>query len=82
MQRLHTLIREEYEFGVLSTGEHGFYARLGWQRWRGPSFVMTPTGREATPDDDGGLMVLCTDPSRPVDLDSELVASWREGDVW
>lgn len=82
MRRADDLIREFYELGVLSTGAPEFYERLGWERWRGPSFVMTPAGREPTPADDGGLMVLQADASTAIDLDGAIVADWREGDVW
>ena len=82
MRRIGDLIRERYELGVLSTGAPGFYERLGWQRWRGPSFVMTTAGREPTPDDDGGLMALLGRLPATVDLDEAIVADWRPGDVW
>lgn len=56
------------------------YAGRGWQRWRGPTSVLTPDGVVRTPDDDGGVWVL---PGRAeLDLDGELVADWRDGDVW
>jgi aminoglycoside 2'-N-acetyltransferase I len=82
MRQIGDVIRESYELGVLSTGEPGFYERLGWQRWRGPSFVMTTAGPEPTSDDDGGLMVLLGNPLAYVDLDQAIVADWRPGDVW
>jgi aminoglycoside 2'-N-acetyltransferase I len=82
MRRIGDLIREHYDLGVLSTGAPDFYERLGWRLWRGPSFVMTPAGREPTPEDDGGLMVLLGSSSAPVDLDDVIVADWRHGDVW
>jgi aminoglycoside 2'-N-acetyltransferase I len=34
-------IRESYDLGALDTGEFGFYERLGWIRWRGPTAVRT-----------------------------------------
>jgi aminoglycoside 2'-N-acetyltransferase I len=82
MRRVGELIRECYERGVLSTGAPEFYERLGWRRWHGPSFVMTPAGREPTPDDDGGLMVLQGNAPTAIDLAGSIVADWREGDVW
>jgi aminoglycoside 2'-N-acetyltransferase I len=39
MHRIEHLISEAYPLGVLSTGTHAFYASLGWERWRGPTFV-------------------------------------------
>jgi aminoglycoside 2'-N-acetyltransferase I len=76
-------IRSTYELGALGTGEHGFYARLGWEAWQGPLFVRTPDGDRRTPDEDGGIMVLST-PSTPgsLDLGGQLSCDWRAGDVW
>jgi aminoglycoside 2'-N-acetyltransferase I len=82
MRRLGEIIRAEFDLGVLSTGSHAFYAALGWERWRGESFVIAPEGRVRTPDDDDGLMVLRTPRSPALDLAGPIVADWRTGDVW
>jgi aminoglycoside 2'-N-acetyltransferase I len=82
MCRINDLIRAQYALGVLSTGEHLFYERLGWERWRGRTLVDGPRGLEPTPDDDGGIMVLGTPQTPPLDLDGDIVADWRRGDVW
>ena len=82
MRHLGDLIRDRYELGVLSTGSHAFYAALGWERWRGHSFVDAPDGRTRTPEDDDGLMVLRTPRSPVLDLAGPIVADWRTGDVW
>ena len=70
------------ELGALGTGEHGFYERLGWRTWRGPSSVRTEDGERATPDDDGYLMVLATPTSPPLDLEAPISCELRPGDVW
>jgi aminoglycoside 2'-N-acetyltransferase I len=75
-------IREGFELGVLGTGRHGFYQRLGWQTWAGPSSVRAPDGPRATPDDDGYLMILATPGSPPLDMNAPISCDWREGDVW
>lgn len=61
----------DYELAALSTGACDFYARMGWEPWRGPTFVRTPTGPISTPDE--GVMILRTgrtpgwlDPSAPL----------------
>jgi aminoglycoside 2'-N-acetyltransferase I len=82
MKHIGELIRERYALGALSTGAHAFYETLGWERWRGPTFVDGPRGRERTPDDDGGIMVLRTPRSPVLDLDGDIVSDWRPGDVW
>lgn len=82
MREIGETIRERFELGALSTPVPAFYARLGWELWRGPTAVRTPHGIERTPDDDGGIMVLRTPTSPPLNLDDEIVCDWREGDVW
>jgi aminoglycoside 2'-N-acetyltransferase I len=82
MGRIAELIREGYPLGVLSTGTHAFYERLGWERWRGPTFVDGPNGRERTPADDGDVMILRTPRSPQLDFDGDIVCDWRPGDVW
>jgi aminoglycoside 2'-N-acetyltransferase I len=82
MKHIGELIRQHYVLGALSTGTHAFYETLGWVRWRGPTFVDGPRGRERTPDDDGGVMILRTSRSPRLDLDGSVVCDWRMGDVW
>ena len=76
-------VAADYELGALGTGSQAFYERLGWQTWRGPSFVRGEHGDIATPDDDGYIMVLLT-PRTPatLDLDAPISCEWRPGDVW
>jgi aminoglycoside 2'-N-acetyltransferase I len=75
-------VRERFQLGVLGTGRHHFYERLGWRTWRGPSSVRWPDGLRATPDDDGYLMVLETPATPPLDLDAPIDCDWRPGDSW
>ena len=82
MRRIGRLIHAGHPLGVLSTGEYAFYETLGWERWRGPTFVDGPHGRERTPNDDGDVMVLRTPTSPSLDLDGAIVCDWRPGDVW
>ena len=49
MEEVDALIDERFELGVLGTGRHAFYERLGWMTWRGQAFVRTPDGPEADP---------------------------------
>ena len=82
LTRIGELIRASYPLGALSTKEYGFYGRLGWELWRGPTFVDAPGGRERTSGDDGDVMILRTPTSPALDLDREIVCDWRSGDVW
>jgi aminoglycoside 2'-N-acetyltransferase I len=82
MDAVEQVIRGAYQLGALSAAEEaqGFYVARGWQRWRGETSVLTPTGLTRTPEDDGTVFVL------PVGLDldtsADLVCDWRDADVW
>ena len=82
MEAVGAHISDSFEIGALGTGKFGFYERLGWRRWRGPTSVRTEHGRERTPDEDGYVMVLVTPASPTLDSHAELSCEWRPGDVW
>lgn len=75
-------IRATFDLGALSTGSHHVYARLGWERWRGPTYVRTETGLVRTEEEDDGVMVLRTLRTPQVDLTEALSCDWRPGDAW
>ncbi|MFE6774608.1 GNAT family N-acetyltransferase [Streptomyces sp. NPDC057702] len=82
MSALAPVLRGGYEVGALSAsdGADVFYQRLGWQRWQGPTSVLSPTGVLRTEEDDDSTFVLPL--GAPLDLAGELTCDWREGDVW
>ncbi|MGB9376383.1 MAG: GNAT family N-acetyltransferase [Mycobacteriales bacterium] len=82
MAEIETLLNQEFEMGALSTGSHEFYARLGWERWRGPTFVRDGASLTRSADDDDGVMVLRYGPSRDVDLSAPLACEGRAGEDW
>ena len=82
MRRVNELIADQYRLGALGTGSQGFYERLGWKIWRGPSFVRTAHGVERTPDEDGYIMALVTPDSPNIDFEASISCEWRPGDVW
>jgi aminoglycoside 2'-N-acetyltransferase I len=83
MARLDDVVRERWDVGVLGTGEPDFYERLGWERWRGPSYVHGTDGtRRRSADEDGGLMVLRFGASAGLDLDLPITCEDRSGDAW
>ena len=82
MRKVAEVIAEGYELGALGTGVQPFYEALGWERWRGPTYVRTDRGRERTPDEDGGILVLRTPLTPALDLDAPISCEWRIGDVW
>jgi aminoglycoside 2'-N-acetyltransferase I len=84
MREVGRVVLVGYELGALADGSRipGFYQRLGWETWRGPTFVAGPEGRVRTAEDDGGILVLRTPASAELDLGDPLVCDWRAGDVW
>jgi len=80
---INDIITRSYDFGALCATEQGLpvYRRAGWQVWRGPLWALTPDGIVATDDDRGAVMIYETS-SVAVDLDTDLTADWRIGDVW
>lgn len=84
MGRIGQLIAEHHELGALSTSRAGFYERLGWERWRGPTCVRHPDGTlERTEDEDDGILVLRTPATDPgLDLTVPLACEPRPGDDW
>jgi aminoglycoside 2'-N-acetyltransferase I len=82
MTELSQVVRREFEMGALSTDRHGFYERLGWERWQGPTFVRRGSRSIRTEDEDDGLMVLRFGPSADVELSARLTCEGRDGDDW
>ena len=82
MRHIGAQILDRFPLGTLSTGAYAFYAALGWERWRGPTFVDGPDGRERTARDDGDILILRTARTPSLDLDQAIVCDWRAGDVW
>jgi aminoglycoside 2'-N-acetyltransferase I len=82
MREVGSYIQERFELGALGTGSQGFYERLGWLIWRGPSSVRTADGTVRTPEEDGYILVLPTPASPPLDLTAPISCEWRSGDVW
>ena len=86
MAPLMEIITNSYDLGALASTDAArpLYEGLGWQRWLGPTSVMTPDGIVRTPDEDDGIYFY---PCSPVfrstaDRTAELCCDWREGDVW
>ena len=82
MRRLDEEIRHRFEIGALSTGHGDFYQRLGWERWRGPTYVVRDGVRHRTVDEDDGVMVLRFGVSATVGLASPIACHDRPGDAW
>ena len=82
MQRVRQLLEASFELGALSTGRHAFYERLGWERWRGPTFVRRGADIVRTADEDDGIMVLRYGSTSGLDLTLPISCETRPGDDW
>jgi aminoglycoside 2'-N-acetyltransferase I len=82
MMEVGQIVRDTYEMGALGTGEHLFYERLGWERWRGPTYARRSKELIRTAADDDGVMVLRFGPSADVDLTAPISCEARSGDDW
>ncbi len=81
MGALERVVRGGYALGALSATSDAaaFYTARGWQVWAGTTSVLTPDGRQRTPDDDGGVLVLPV--TARLALAGDLACGWRNGDV-
>lgn len=82
MTEVNDLVRREFALGALSTGQHRFYERLGWERWKGRTYVRTQDGLVRTPEEDDGLTVLRFGGTADLDLTAPLSCEARSGDDW
>jgi aminoglycoside 2'-N-acetyltransferase I len=85
MQAVGDIIRDRFDLGVLSTGAWAFYERLGWERWRGPTYVRRAATGEAlrTPEEDDGVMMLRgVTGGDAIDLGAPIMCDERAGDSW
>src|SRR5918996_932370 len=65
-------IDRAFSLGALDTGRPGFYQRLGWVVWEGPTYVRTETGLIRTDQDDGAVLVRRTPTSPDLDLSAPI----------
>ncbi|HEY3485354.1 MAG TPA: GNAT family N-acetyltransferase [Ilumatobacteraceae bacterium] len=80
MRRLAAAI-DDYEIGCLNTDKVAFYARLGWELWRGPLAGRTGDGLVPTPDE-RDVMILRLPGSPPLDLDALLTIERQPARFW
>jgi len=72
----------EYDIAALSPSEESFYARFGWERWRGPLMVRTETGLESSPEDEEVMILRLPRTPAQLDLTAPVSVEWRPGEVW
>jgi GNAT superfamily N-acetyltransferase len=72
---------EAFDIAALSPSDEGWYARLGWERWRGPLSVRDAGLVVETPDEEVMILRL---PRTPTALDARaaMACDWRPGEVW
>lgn len=79
MRHLATVIAD-FEIACLETERVSFYARLGWEEWRGPLAGRRATELLPTPDQKG-IMILRLPRTPPLDVESLLVVEY-DGRIW
>jgi aminoglycoside 2'-N-acetyltransferase I len=82
MTEITALVRRDFEMGALSTEAHGFYENLGWERWRGPTFVRRGSETVRSAEEDDGIMVLRFGGTEHLDLTATIACEGRSGDDW
>lgn len=82
LEEVSDLLRIEYQLGVLSTEDQGFYEQAGWVPWQGPSFVIDAGERRRTLEEDDGIVVLPFGESSAIDPTDRIVCESRPGDDW
>lgn len=85
MRRIASEI-QHFDIGGLSPFSVEYYARLGWEEWRGPLLIrqhgqLLPTILEDEQDEEC-LMILQLPNTAAIDLDGAISIEWREGEVW
>ena len=79
MRHLATVL-SDFEIVCLETERVSFYARLGWEVWRGPLAGRRATELLPTPDQKG-MMILRLARTPPLDVESFLVIEY-DGRIW
>jgi aminoglycoside 2'-N-acetyltransferase I len=73
-------VLSDYEIACLETERVSFYARLGWEEWRGA--LAGRKGAEVMPTpEQKGIMILRLAQTPPLDLDSSLTVEY-DGRIW
>jgi GNAT superfamily N-acetyltransferase len=80
LRNLATAIADDYEIACLETEICGFYARLGWEEWRGPLAGRGENGLVPTPDQTG-IMILPLPHTPELNLDASLTVE-IDGRIW
>jgi aminoglycoside 2'-N-acetyltransferase I len=72
---------DDYTIACLETDKPGFYARLGWELWRGPLAGRSIQGLVPTPNQTG-IMILRLPHTPALDLDRGMTIECQTGRIW
>lgn len=72
---------DDYAIACLETERTAFYARLGWELWRGPLAGRSNEGLIPTPDQTG-IMILRLAHTPALDLDQGLTIECQKARIW
>ncbi|MBY0491943.1 MAG: GNAT family N-acetyltransferase [Gemmatimonadaceae bacterium] len=72
---------EAFDLAALSPSDEAWYARLGWEMWRGPLSVRDAGGVVETPDEEVMILRLPKTPAG-LNVSAPLACDWRPGEVW
>lgn len=71
---------QRYRLAALSPADSDYYERLGWVLWEGELAIRQGEALVATPDD--VVMIYRLSNSPEINIDDDLSAEWREGELW
>lgn len=72
---------QDFDIAGLAPFSVDYYARLGWELWRGAMFERKEDGLVASPADEE-VMIYRLPKTPALDLDAAISVEWREGEVW
>ena len=71
-----------WQLAALSPSDAGFYARRGWELWRGPLAIRRDGAIDPSPGDEQVMIRRLARTPATLDPAALLTAEWREGELW
>lgn len=71
-----------FDLGALSPSMPDFYARLGWEPWRGALLVRMDGELVPAPSDEEIMVMRLPRTPHELDLAAPLSIEWRPGEIW
>ena len=84
LRRLTDAVAAEpaWQLAALSPSDAGFYARRGWELWRGPLAIRRDGAIDPSPGDEQVMIRRLARTPATLDPRVLLTAEWREGELW